>query len=76
MRIPLIPRETKFFDMFAEDARNVLAAARLLEQFFRNYDDRERLASQHGRSCPLPVRYCRGGNCAGLTKVQHAGQAE
>ena len=46
MRIPLIPRETKFFDMFAEDARNVLAAARLLEQFFRNYDDRERIASQ------------------------------
>jgi predicted phosphate transport protein (TIGR00153 family) len=46
MRIPLIPRETKFFDMFVEDARNVLGAARLLEQFFRNYDDRERLASQ------------------------------
>ena len=46
MRFSLIPRETKFFDMFVEDARNVLAAARLLEQFFRNYDDRERLASQ------------------------------
>ena len=46
MRIPLIPRETKFFDMFVEDARNVLAAALLLEQFFHNYDDRERLASQ------------------------------
>ncbi len=46
MRIPLIPRETKFFDMFVEDARNVLGAARLLEQFFRNYEDRERLASQ------------------------------
>jgi predicted phosphate transport protein (TIGR00153 family) len=46
MRIPLIPREGKFFDMFVEDARNVLAAARLLEQFFRNYDDRERIASQ------------------------------
>jgi predicted phosphate transport protein (TIGR00153 family) len=46
MRIPLIPRETKFFDMFVEDALNLLGAARLLEQFFRNYDDRERLASQ------------------------------
>jgi predicted phosphate transport protein (TIGR00153 family) len=46
MRFSLIPRETKFFDMFEEDARNVLAAARLLQQFFRNYDDRERLASQ------------------------------
>jgi predicted phosphate transport protein (TIGR00153 family) len=46
MRLPLIPREEKFYDMFVEDARNVLAAARLLEQFFRNYDERERLASQ------------------------------
>ena len=46
MRIPLIPRETKFFDMFEEDARNVLGAARLLEQFFANYADRERIASQ------------------------------
>ena len=46
MRFSLIPRETKFFDMFVEDARNVLTAARLLEQFFRNYDDRERIASQ------------------------------
>jgi hypothetical protein len=46
MRLPLIPREEKFYDMFVEDARNVLGAARLLEQFFRNYDERERLASQ------------------------------
>jgi uncharacterized protein len=46
MRLPLIPREEKFFDMFVEDAGNVLAAARLLEQFFRNYGDRERIASQ------------------------------
>jgi predicted phosphate transport protein (TIGR00153 family) len=46
MRLPLIPREEKFFDLFVDDARNVLAAARLLEEFFRNYDDRERIASQ------------------------------
>jgi predicted phosphate transport protein (TIGR00153 family) len=46
MRLPLIPREEKFYDLFLDDARNVLAAARLLEQFFRNYDERERLASQ------------------------------
>jgi uncharacterized protein len=46
MRLPLIPREEKFFDLFLDDSRNVLAAARLLEQFFRNYEDRERLASQ------------------------------
>jgi predicted phosphate transport protein (TIGR00153 family) len=46
MRFPLIPREEKFFDMFVADAQNMLGAARLLEQFFRNYDDRERIASQ------------------------------
>ncbi|HEX2141304.1 MAG TPA: DUF47 family protein [Candidatus Limnocylindria bacterium] len=46
MRLPLIPREEKFFDMFVEDARNVLGAARLLEEFFRNYGERERIASQ------------------------------
>jgi predicted phosphate transport protein (TIGR00153 family) len=46
MRLPLIPREEKFFDLFMDDVKNVLAAARLLEQFFRNYDQRERIASQ------------------------------
>ena len=46
MRLPLIPRETKFFDMFARDAANLVAAARVLDQFMRNYDERERLASQ------------------------------
>lgn len=46
MRLPLIPREEKFYEMFVADANNVLAAARLLEQFFRNYDERERLANQ------------------------------
>jgi predicted phosphate transport protein (TIGR00153 family) len=46
MRLPLIPREERFFDMFVEDASNVLAAARLLEEFFRNFGERERLAMQ------------------------------
>lgn len=46
MRLPLIPREEQFFDMFVEDASNVLAAARLLEEFFRNFGERERLAMQ------------------------------
>lgn len=46
MRLPFIPREEKFFDLFVEDARNVLAAARMLEEFFRTYDQRERLAGQ------------------------------
>ncbi|HEX6128910.1 MAG TPA: DUF47 family protein [Candidatus Limnocylindria bacterium] len=46
MRLPFIPREEKFFDMFVADAANVLAAAHLLEEFFRNFDERERLALQ------------------------------
>ncbi|PZR64030.1 MAG: DUF47 domain-containing protein [Chloroflexi bacterium] len=45
MRLPLIPREEKFYDLFVQDVSNVLAGARLLEQLFRNYDQRERLAS-------------------------------
>ena len=46
MRLPFIPREEKFFTLFVDDAKNVLAGARLLEEFFRAYDQRERLASQ------------------------------
>jgi uncharacterized protein len=46
MRLPFIPREEKFFDLFVEDARNVLAGGRLLEEMFRSYDQRERIASQ------------------------------
>jgi predicted phosphate transport protein (TIGR00153 family) len=46
MRLPFIPREEKFFDLFVEDAQNVLAGARLLEEMFRSYEERERIASQ------------------------------
>ena len=46
MRLPFIPREEKFFDMFVADAANVLAAAHLLEEFFRNFGERERIALQ------------------------------
>jgi predicted phosphate transport protein (TIGR00153 family) len=46
MRLPFIPREEKFFDMFVEDAANVLSAAHLLEEFFRNFGERERIALQ------------------------------
>jgi uncharacterized protein len=46
MRLPFIPREEKFFALFTDDAANMLAAARLLEQFFRNYAERERLGIQ------------------------------
>jgi uncharacterized protein len=46
MRLPFIPREEKFFDLFEADAANVLAAARLLERFFAEYHDRERIAQE------------------------------
>lgn len=46
MRLPFIPREEKFFELFVDDANNVLAGARLLEELFRSYDRRDQLASQ------------------------------
>lgn len=42
----LIPREERFFDMFVEDAANVLAAARELEMMLRSYDDVEARAKR------------------------------
>ncbi|HEX7949453.1 MAG TPA: DUF47 family protein [Candidatus Limnocylindrales bacterium] len=38
MKLSLIPRETRFFDLFVEDAANVLDAARLFEAMVRTYD--------------------------------------
>jgi predicted phosphate transport protein (TIGR00153 family) len=46
VRLGLIPREERFFDLFAEDAANVLAAARLLEAMLRTYDAPEQRASE------------------------------
>jgi predicted phosphate transport protein (TIGR00153 family) len=46
MRLPFIPREEKFFELFVEDAHNVLNGASLLEEMFRSYDQRERIAGQ------------------------------
>lgn len=46
MRLRLIPREERFFDLFAEDAANVLGAARLLEAMLRSYDVLERRAGE------------------------------
>lgn len=46
MKLRLIPREEKFFDMFAEDAENVTRAARKLEEMLRTYDDLERRAEE------------------------------
>jgi hypothetical protein len=44
--VRLIPREERFFDMFVEDAANVLAAARELEAMLRSYDDVETRAKR------------------------------
>ena len=46
MRLPFIPREEKFFELFVDDAHNMLVGARLLEEMFRSYDQRERIAGQ------------------------------
>jgi predicted phosphate transport protein (TIGR00153 family) len=42
LRLRMIPREERFFDLFAEDAANVLAGARALEAMLRSFDDLER----------------------------------
>jgi predicted phosphate transport protein (TIGR00153 family) len=46
VRIRLIPREERFYDMFVEDAANVLAAARRLEEMLRSYDNIEQRAKE------------------------------
>ena len=46
MRLPFVPREERFFDLFVDDAQNVLTAARMLVEMFGSYDQRERIASQ------------------------------
>jgi len=38
----IIPREERFYDMFVEDAANVLGAARMLEAMLRSYDEIDR----------------------------------
>ena len=46
MRLKLIPREERFFDMFVTDAANMVEAARLLEAMLRSYDDVDRRAAE------------------------------
>jgi predicted phosphate transport protein (TIGR00153 family) len=46
VRLRLIPREERFFDLFAEDAANVLGAARLFEAMLRSYDAPEERARE------------------------------
>ncbi len=38
----IIPREERFYDLFVEDAANVLGAARMLEAMLRSYDEIDR----------------------------------
>ncbi len=42
----LIPREERFFDMFVQDAANVLDGARLLEAMLREYNKPEKAAKE------------------------------
>ena len=46
MRLRLIPREERFFEMFIEDSANVLGGARLLEGMLRTYADVEARANE------------------------------
>jgi predicted phosphate transport protein (TIGR00153 family) len=46
VRLRLIPREQRFFDLFVDDAANVLGGARLLEAMLRTYDEPEARAAE------------------------------
>ena len=46
MRLRLIPRDERFFDLFVEDVANVLVGARLLEAMLRTYDEPEARAAE------------------------------
>lgn len=46
MRFSLIPRERKFFDLFEEDARNAVKAAKLLEDLVNHWENVDTKISQ------------------------------
>jgi uncharacterized protein len=46
LRLRLIPRDERFFDLFVEDAANVLVGARLLEAMLRTYDHPDARATE------------------------------
>ena len=48
MRLPFIPREEKFFELFVDDANNVLAGARLLRRHHGGEHDRVFHGADHG----------------------------
>jgi hypothetical protein len=45
-RFRLIPREERFFDLFVEDAANVLDGARQLEAMLRSFDNPDKMAKK------------------------------
>jgi predicted phosphate transport protein (TIGR00153 family) len=46
VRLRLIPRDVRFFDLFVDDVANVLGGARLLEAMLRTYDEPEARAAE------------------------------
>lgn len=46
MRLRLTPRETRFYDMFAESANNLVTGAKLLTELFDNGSDHEAIAER------------------------------
>lgn len=46
MKLSLMPRERKFFDLFEEDARNAVKAAQLLEDLVTHWENVEAKVSQ------------------------------
>jgi len=46
VRLRVIPREERFYDLFVADAANMVATARLLESMLRTYDEPDRRAAE------------------------------
>ena len=46
MKLRILPREERFFDLFEVDAANVVAGATLLQEMVNNYDRAQELAQQ------------------------------
>ena len=44
--VHLIPRETKFYDLFREQAANIHKAAQMLADLFENYQDVEKRVAE------------------------------
>ena len=49
MRLRLVPKEEKFYDLFEQQADNVVRGARLIKQLFENYCEVEQMAMKMSR---------------------------